>query len=84
MLKKQKEYNRSEGNGIVQVKDAFQDVQREIAIMKELDHICLIRLHEVIDEANGDKLCMSKKTYKLIHLLIVIDYAKFGQIMNWD
>ncbi len=29
--------------------------------MKELDHICLIRLHEVIDEADGDKLCMSKK-----------------------
>ena len=36
-------------------------MQREIAIMKELDHICLIRLHEVIDEADGDKLCMSKK-----------------------
>ncbi len=52
--------------------------------MKELDHICLIRLHEVIDEANGDKLCMSKKTYTVIHLLIVIDYAKFGQVMNWD
>ena len=28
--------------------------------MKEPDHICLIRLHEVIDEADGDKLCMSK------------------------
>ena len=36
-------------------------MQREISIMKELDHICLIRLHEVIDEADGDKLCMSKK-----------------------
>lgn len=40
--------------------------------MKELDHICLIRLHEVIDEADGDKLCM------------IIDYAKYGQIMDWD
>lgn len=68
----------------MQVKDAFQDVQSEIAIMKELDHICLIRLHEVIDEANGDKLCMSKKTFRLLQPFIVIDYAKYGQIMNWD
>jgi hypothetical protein len=58
-------------------------VLREIAIMKELDHICLIRLHEVIDEADGDKLCMSKKIISSI-MLIVIDYAKYGQIMDWD
>jgi hypothetical protein len=60
LLKKQKEYIRNEASGVMQVKDAFQDVLSEIAIMKELDHICLIRLHEVIDEAEGDKLCMSK------------------------
>jgi len=51
--------------------------------MKEPDHICLIRLHEVIDEADGDKLCMSKKLDLRI-FYIVIDYAKFGQIMDWD
>lgn len=42
------------------VKDALMDVQREIEIMKELDHICLIRLHEIIDDADGDKLCLGK------------------------
>jgi hypothetical protein len=28
--------------------------------MKELDHICLIRIHEVINEKDGDKLYMGK------------------------
>jgi hypothetical protein len=42
----------------VLVKDAYQDVLSEIAIMKELDHICLIMLHEIIDEVDGDKLYM--------------------------
>ena len=28
--------------------------------MKHLDHICLIRLHEVIDEVEGDKLYLGK------------------------
>ncbi len=59
-MKKQKEYARSEINGNVEVRDAFQDVLREIEIMKELDHICLIRLHEVINEKEGDKLYMGK------------------------
>ena len=49
------------------VKDAYQDVMKEIAIMKELDHICLIRLHEVIDEAEGDKLYMSKRYFNFIY-----------------
>ena len=54
------------------VKDAYQDVLREIMIMKELDHICMTRLHEVINQENKDKL------------YLVMDYAKYGQIMNWD
>ena len=32
---------------------------REIDIMKELDHINTIRLHEVINDDEGDKLYMS-------------------------
>ena len=59
-MKKQKEYVRSELSGAAEVKDAYQDVLREIEIMKELDHICLIRIHEVIDEKDGDKLYMGK------------------------
>ena len=51
---------RAEGDGTMVVKDALQDVMREIAVMKELDHICMIRLHEVIDDPNYDKLYLSK------------------------
>lgn len=51
---------RSEADGSVQVKDAYQDVLREIEIMKNLDHICLVRLHEVINEKDGDKLYIGK------------------------
>jgi serine/threonine protein kinase len=50
--------------------------------MKELDHICLIMLHEVIDDVDGDKLYMGIFTDNNISL--VIDYAKYGQIMQWD
>jgi serine/threonine protein kinase len=80
-LKKQKEYVRSELSGAVEVKDAYQDVLREIQIMKELDHICLIRIHEVINEKDGDKLYMSKVMFAEN---VVLDYAKYGQIMDWD
>ena len=51
---------RKEEDGNMVVRDAYQDVLREIQIMKELDHLCLIRLHEVIDDIDGDKLYMSK------------------------
>jgi hypothetical protein len=47
-VKKQKKYVLSELSGAVEVKDAYQDVVREIQIMNKLDHICLIRINEVI------------------------------------
>ena len=49
--------------------------------MKELDHICLIRIHEVINKKDGDKLYMSKI---MLAENVVLDYAKYGQIMDWD
>lgn len=41
-------------------KDALQNVLREIAIMKKLDHPNVVQLHEVIDDEEGDKLYMGK------------------------
>ena len=41
------------------VKDALQDVMREIAIMKKLDHQNVIKLHEVIDDPEKDAFFMS-------------------------
>jgi len=53
-------------------RDALQDVECEIDIMKKLNHLNIIRLHEVIKDDDNDKLYM------------VIDYAEHGQIMNFD
>ena len=45
--------------------------------MQELDHICIIKLYEVIDDGE-DKLYMSKTTYLSYLLIIVMDYASYG------
>jgi serine/threonine protein kinase len=41
-------------------KDALEDVKREIAIMKKLNHPNVIKLHEVIENPEIDKLYMGK------------------------
>lgn len=41
-------------------KDALDNVKREIAIMKKLKHQNVIRLYEVIENPDNDKLYMSK------------------------
>jgi [calcium/calmodulin-dependent protein kinase] kinase len=38
--------------------NAFQDVQREIAIWQKLDHDYCVRLHEVIDDPEAEELYM--------------------------
>lgn len=53
-------------------KDALDNVLREIAIMKKLEHPNVIQLYEVIDDEVGDKLYM------------VMDYAKYGEVMKWN
>jgi [calcium/calmodulin-dependent protein kinase] kinase len=40
------------------VKNALQDVQREIAVMKKIKHPNVIRLLEVIENPNTDKIYM--------------------------
>ena len=44
-------------------KTAFEDVLKEIAIMKKLDHPNIITLYEVIDYEEEDKLFMSSIIY---------------------
>lgn len=42
----------------MEYKDQLQNVLMEIAIMKKLQHPNLVRLHEVIDDDDNDKLYM--------------------------
>lgn len=44
---------------VMKFKDAYDSVKREIAIMKKLDHINVIKLYEVIENPDNDKLYMS-------------------------
>lgn len=46
-------------------KDALDNVKREVAIMKKLNHPNVIHLYEVIENPDNDKLYMSKQ----IHLI---------------
>jgi len=49
-------------------KDAYDSVKREIAIMKKLDHANVIKLYEVIENPDNDKLYMS--TFFFLFLMI--------------
>lgn len=56
------------------VKNAYLDTLREIEIMARLGDKSgsVIKLHEIIDSEEDDKL------------ILIIDYAQFGEIMSWD
>lgn len=49
---------------------ALQDVMQEIAIMKKLDHENVVKLHEVLDDPQCDKL------------YIIMEYVKSGSLMQ--
>ena len=65
LLKKKREYYRKKEGGMAYT-DALQNVLKEIAIMKKLEHPHVISLHEVIDNEKGEKLYMGN------HWIIVI------------
>ena len=53
-------------------KNAYLDAIREIDILKSLNHDNVIKLYEVIDDEQGDKL------------YLIIEYASKGEIMEYD
>jgi hypothetical protein len=54
----------------VTVRTAFDNIEREIAMMKRLQHPNLVRLFEVIDSVESDKLYM------------VLEYVSLGEILS--
>ena len=84
-MKKHKDIIKNEATGQNAVKDALQDTLREIEIMKLMEHVNTIRLHEVIDDVQGDKLYLSNKLFCInIHKILVIDFAEHGELMHWN
>jgi [calcium/calmodulin-dependent protein kinase] kinase len=80
-LKRKKEYIKKEGGGM-QMKNQLMDVEREIEIMKKLDHPHVVKLHEVLDDDEGDKLYMCKVSDSELDL--VLDYCAYKEILEWD
>jgi len=70
LLKRQKEYTKV-GRKMT-VTTAFDDVKKEIAVMKKLSHPKLVQLIEVIDDPDNDKLFM------------VMELVNGGQVMEWN
>lgn len=50
----------------VKLKDPMQDINREIAIMKRLDHPNIIKLYEVMDQTESDKLYLGSCSLKTV------------------
>ena len=59
------------------IHDALEDVMKEIAVMKKLDHPNVIRLHEVLYAEEKGKLYLSKfnshKTYYILDNIHIFD-----------
>ena len=60
----------------------MQEVAKEIAVMKKLDHPNVIRLHEVIDDEERDKLYMGEEINNIIIKQILNKYNEQFWIMQ--
>ncbi len=71
-LKRRRTITRDKTTNRVKVKTALQQVEREIALMKKLEHPNLVRLYEVIDSPETDILYM------------VLEYMPLGEILTFN
>ncbi|KAL7462849.1 hypothetical protein ACHAXS_003221 [Conticribra weissflogii] len=69
ILKQMKTMHKDSKNNLT-VRTAFDNIEREIATMKRLRHPNLVRLFEVIDSEESDKLYM------------VLEYVSLGEILS--
>lgn len=71
LLQMRKEYVRV-GKGKMGIKTAFDAVEKEIDIIKDLEHENVVRLHEILTDEDNEKLYM------------ILDNCEKGEIMHWD
>ncbi|OMJ89315.1 hypothetical protein SteCoe_8518 [Stentor coeruleus] len=70
VLRRKREFiNSSEGRMIV--KNALEDVYKEIDIIRNLDHPNILKVHEIIDNDESSKL------------YLVLDYCEKGALLDW-
>lgn len=72
ILNKMRTMERNKETRKVQVKTALMKVEREIAIMKKLNHPNLIQLYDVLDSPESDILYM------------VLEYMPLGEILTYQ
>lgn len=71
LLQMRKEYVRK-GKGKMGIKTAFDAVEKEISIIKILDHPNIVKLHEILVGEDEEKL------------YLILDNCDNGEIMKWD
>lgn len=71
VLRRQREFL-TDPSGKMVIKTALQAVEHEIKVMRRLDHPNIVRLHEVIEDDEKDRL------------YIVMEYCTRGSILEWN
>jgi len=72
ILKRKRTMERDKSTKRVKIKTAWQQVEREIALMKKLSHPNLVQMYEVIDSPESDMLYM------------VLEYMPGGEILTYQ
>lgn len=76
-LRRQREFVVNPKGGGIGVRNALQDILREIAIMKKLRHDNVVRLYEVINDEEREKIYLG-------NFHSVLDYCGKGPVLDWD